>query len=107
LDEAAQSNFAILDIVKQLLYLDSPVYGKVVLHLLVIVHIKESVHHTVAKSIQEIPVAREFLGVFSDDMPRMPPERDIELKIELQLGSSPTIKSPYKMTREGWIELKI
>jgi hypothetical protein len=31
-------------------------YGKVALYLPVIVHIKESVHHTVAKSIEEIPM---------------------------------------------------
>jgi hypothetical protein len=47
---------SILDIAKQLVYLDSPIYGKVVLHLPVIIHIKASVHHTVANSIEEIPM---------------------------------------------------
>jgi hypothetical protein len=47
---------AILDIAKWLVYLDSPIYGKVSLHLPDIVCIKASVHHTVAKSIQEIPM---------------------------------------------------
>jgi hypothetical protein len=28
----------------------------------------------------------------------MPPERDIEFKIELQPGTAPIAKSPYKMT---------
>jgi hypothetical protein len=37
---------AILDIAKRLVYLDSPIYGKVALQLLVVVHIKASVHHT-------------------------------------------------------------
>jgi hypothetical protein len=46
---------AILDIAKRLVYLDSPIYGKVVLHLPIIVHIKAFVHHTMAKSIEEIP----------------------------------------------------
>jgi hypothetical protein len=55
---------AIIDIAKQLVYLDSLIYGKVVLHLPVIVHIKASVHHIVAKSIKEIPGVREFLDVF-------------------------------------------
>jgi hypothetical protein len=40
-------------------------------------------HHTVAKSIRELPVVREFVDVFLDDLPGMPPERDIEFKIEL------------------------
>jgi hypothetical protein len=47
---------AILDIAKQLVYLHSPIYGKFVLHLPVVVHIEASVHHTVAKSIEEMPV---------------------------------------------------
>jgi hypothetical protein len=87
-----------LDISKQLVYLDSSIYGKVVLHLPVIVYIEASVHHFVAKSIEEIPVVREFTVVFLDDLPGMPPERDIEFKIELQPGTAPIIKSPYKMT---------
>jgi hypothetical protein len=74
---------AIMDIARWLVYLDSPIYGKVALHLLVIVHIKASVHHTMSKSIEEIPVVQEFSDVFPDDLPGMPLERDIEFKIEL------------------------
>jgi hypothetical protein len=40
-------------------------------------------HHTVAKSIEEIPMIQEFLDVFPNDLPGMPPERDIKFKIEL------------------------
>jgi hypothetical protein len=47
---------AILDIAKRLVYLDSQIYGNVVLHLTVVVHIKASVHHTMANSIEEIHV---------------------------------------------------
>jgi hypothetical protein len=93
----------ILDIAKRLVYLDSLIYGKVTLHLPVIVRIKASVHHTVARSIEKIPMVREFL----DNLPRMPPERDIELKIELQPSTTPVTKSPYKMTREELGELMI
>jgi hypothetical protein len=61
-------------------------------------------HHVVAKSIEEIPVVREFLDVFPDSLLGMPPERDIEFKIELHPGTTPISKTPYKMTRE---ELKV
>jgi hypothetical protein len=47
---------AILDIAKQLVCLDSLIYGKVTLRLPFIIHLKASVHHTVAKSIEEMPV---------------------------------------------------
>jgi hypothetical protein len=94
---------AILDIAKRLVYLDSLIYGKVALHLLVIVRIKAYVHHTVAKSIEEIPMVREFLDVFLDNLPRMPPERDIELQPE----TAHVTKSSYKITREELAKLKI
>jgi hypothetical protein len=73
----------ILDIAKWLVYQDSPIYGKVALHLPVVVRIKASLHHTVAKSIEEIPVVREFLEVFPNDLLGILPKRDFEFKIEL------------------------
>jgi hypothetical protein len=98
---------AILDIAKRLVYLDSPIYGKVVLHFRVIVHIKASVQYTSAKSIEEIPMVRDFLDVFLDDLPGMPPEKDIKFKIELQPGTPPIANSPYKITWEELAKLKI
>jgi hypothetical protein len=62
---------------------DSLVYGMVTLHLPIVVRLKTSVHHTVAKSIEGIPIVREFPDVFSDELLGMPPERDIKFKIQL------------------------
>jgi hypothetical protein len=45
--------------------------------------------------------------VFPNDLPRMPPERAIELKIELQPGTAPISKAPYKMSPVELKELKI
>jgi hypothetical protein len=47
---------AILDIAKRLVCLDSPVYGKVTLHLPVIVCCQAVVHHIVAKHLEGIPM---------------------------------------------------
>jgi hypothetical protein len=98
---------AILDIAKRLVQLDSLIYGKVTLRLLVVVCIEASVHHTMTKSIEEIPVVRECLDVFPDDLLGMPYERDIEFKIELQPGTTPISKASYKMSREDLAKLKI
>jgi hypothetical protein len=40
----------VLDIFVRLVYLNSPVYGKVTLHLPTISHIKASLHHVVERS---------------------------------------------------------
>jgi hypothetical protein len=37
----------------------------------------------------------------------IPPERDIEFKIELQHGTTPIARSPYKMSQDELAELKI
>jgi hypothetical protein len=61
----------------------------------------------VEKKMEEIHVVREFLDVFSDDLPGMPPERAIEFKIELQPGTTPIAKSLYQMTPVKLAELKL
>jgi hypothetical protein len=98
---------AVLDIAGRLVHLDSPVYGKVILHLPVIPRIEASIHHVAERKIEDIHVIREFLDVFLDDLTRMPPERAIEFKIELQPGTAPIAKAPYKMSPVELMELKI
>jgi hypothetical protein len=98
---------AILDIARWLVCWESLIYGMVTIHLSVVVHLKASIHHVVAKSIEEIPMVREFPDVFPDHLPAMPPERDIEFKIELQPSIAPVTKSLYRMTRDELAELKI
>jgi hypothetical protein len=48
-----------------------------------------------------------FLDVFPEELPRMPPKRAIEFKIELQPGIAPIAKAPYKMSSLELAELKI
>jgi hypothetical protein len=98
---------AVLDISARLVHLNSPVYGKVTLHLPAISRIKASLHHVVERRLEDIHVVHEFPDVFPDDLPGMPPERAIEFKIELQPGTAPISKAPYKMSREELAELKI
>jgi hypothetical protein len=98
---------AVLDIVGRLVHLDSPVYGKVILHLPVISRIKASLHHMVELKLEDIPVVREFPDVFPEDRPGMPSERAIEFKIGLQPGTAPIAKAPYKMSHAELKELKI
>jgi hypothetical protein len=91
---------AVLDISARLVHLNSPVYGKVTLHLPAISRIKTSLHHVVERRLEDIYVVHEFPDVFPDDLPVMPPERAIEFKIELQSDTAPISKASYKMSRE-------
>jgi hypothetical protein len=88
---------AVLDISAHLVHLDSPIYGKVSLQLPHVARLQASVYTVDAKSLDEIPVVREYPDVFPDDLPGMPPNRAIEFKIELQPGTAPVYKRQYPM----------
>jgi hypothetical protein len=51
-------------------------------------------------------VVCEYPDVFLDELPGMPPDRDIELAIELQPGTAPISKRPYRMPPAELVELK-
>jgi hypothetical protein len=74
---------AILDISVRLVQQNSPVYGKVTLHLPAVSRIKASLHHVVERKLQDIHVVHEFPDVFPDELPGMPSKRAIEFNIEL------------------------
>jgi hypothetical protein len=56
--------------------------------------------------LEDIPVVCEYPNVFPDDLLRMPPDRDIEFIIELQPGTAPISKRPYRMPPNELAELK-
>jgi hypothetical protein len=97
----------VLDIAGRLIHLDSPVYGKVILHLPTISRIKASLHQMAELKLEDIHVVREFPDIFPDDLPGMQPERAIEFNNELQHGTALIAKAPYKMSHVELKELKI
>jgi hypothetical protein len=56
--------------------------------------------------LEDIHVVREFLDVFPNDLPGMPPKRAIKFKIELQPGTATIAKALYQMSPVE-MELKI
>jgi hypothetical protein len=53
--------------------------------------------------LEDIPVVNEFMDVFPQELPGMPPDREIKFTIDLKPGTAPISQAPYKM---GPIELK-
>jgi hypothetical protein len=54
----------------------------------------------------KVPVVNEFPDVFPEELPGMPSDRDIEFVIELEPGTSPIYKTPYRMATPELAELK-
>jgi hypothetical protein len=68
--------------------------------------IHNTANATLAKAIQDIPVVCEFPDVFPDDLPGLPPDREVEFKIELIPGMAPISRRPYRMPPNELAELK-
>ena len=47
--------------------------------------------------IEDIPVVREFPDVFPEELPGLPPDREIEFSIDLAPGTAPTL-----LLHTGW-----
>ena len=52
-------------------------------------------------------VVHKYENVFLDELPGLPPQRDVEFCIELHLGTSPISMTPYRMAPVELQELKV
>jgi hypothetical protein len=57
--------------------------------------------------LKDIPIICEYSDVFPDDLPGMPPDQDIKFIIELQPGTAPISRRPYRMPPNELAELKV
>ena len=55
---------------------------------------------------EEVPVVKDFPDVFPEELPGMPPDRDIEFLIEFFPGIGPISKRPYWMPANDLEEIK-
>jgi hypothetical protein len=58
------------------------------------------------KTVHDVPVVRDYPDVFPEELPGMPPDRDVEFIIDLLPGTGPIAKRPYRMSVDELAELK-
>jgi hypothetical protein len=97
---------ALIDVAARAIEIHSPFCGEITLYLP-----NQGCTHSCAFALIESPVERvsvvcEYPDVFPDELPGMPPDRDIEFVIELQPGTAPISKRPYRMPLAELAELK-
>jgi len=56
--------------------------------------------------IEDIEVVREYPDVFPEDLPGLPPDREVEFSIDLLPETGPISKAPYRMAPAEMKELK-
>lgn len=59
-----------------------------------------------ANVVLDIPVVKEYPDVFPEDLPGMPPDREIEFSIDLAPCTAPIYKRPYRKDANQLAELK-
>jgi hypothetical protein len=63
-------------------------------------------NQTKAIALEDIRVIQDYPDVFPEELPGMPPDRDIVFLIELLPGTPPISKRPYRMPVNELVELK-
>ena len=69
-------------------------------------HILEASENETSR-LEDYQVLQEFKDVFPDEIPGLPPKRDIDFTIELVPGATPVSRAPYRMSTPEMLELKM
>nr|GEY32756.1 hypothetical protein [Tanacetum cinerariifolium] len=49
------------------------------------------------KQLEDVPIVRDFSEVFLEDLPGLPPNRQVEFQIDLIPGAAPVARTPYRL----------
>jgi hypothetical protein len=87
----------VIDIAARAIEVHSPTCGETTLYLPDQGCTHSCAFVTIESPVERILVVCDYPDVFPDELPGMPPDRDIEFAIELQPGTAPISKRPYRM----------
>jgi hypothetical protein len=65
-----------------------------------------TIHSLKVENTEDVPIVKEYLDVFPEELSGMPPHREIKCVIDLALGTAPIAKRPYRMVATELAELK-
>ncbi|GJW51159.1 putative reverse transcriptase domain-containing protein [Tanacetum coccineum] len=57
------------------------------------------------KRLEDVPIVRDFPEVFPEDLPGLPPTRQVEFQIDLIPGAAPVARAPYRLASSEMKEL--
>ncbi|GJR98195.1 putative reverse transcriptase domain-containing protein [Tanacetum coccineum] len=58
--------------------------------------VKETGDKSKKKQLEEVPIVKNFPEVFPEDLPGLPPTRQVEFHIDLVPGAAPVARAPYR-----------
>ncbi|GJZ52943.1 putative reverse transcriptase domain-containing protein [Tanacetum coccineum] len=57
------------------------------------------------KQLKDVPIVRDFPKVFPEELPGLPPTRQVEFQIDLMPGTAPVARAPYRLAPSKMKEL--
>ncbi|GKA31224.1 putative reverse transcriptase domain-containing protein [Tanacetum coccineum] len=66
---------------------------------------KETEDKSGEKRLEDVPIIRDFPEVFPEDLPGLPPTRQVEFQIDLMPGAAPVARAPYRLAPSEMKEL--
>ncbi|GJX46455.1 retrotransposon protein, putative, ty3-gypsy subclass [Tanacetum coccineum] len=69
------------------------------------VTVKEDKDKSEEKRLEDVPTVRDFPEVFPEDLPGLPPTRQVEFQIDLVPGAAPVARAPYRLAPSEMEEL--
>ncbi|GKE69474.1 putative reverse transcriptase domain-containing protein [Tanacetum coccineum] len=66
---------------------------------------KETEDKSEKKRLEDVPIVRDFPEVFPEDLPGLPPTRQVEFQIDLIPGAAPVARAPYRLAPSEMKEL--
>ncbi|GKF78213.1 hypothetical protein Tco_0230683, partial [Tanacetum coccineum] len=57
------------------------------------------------KRLEDVPIVQDFPEVFPEDLPGLPPTRQVEFQIDLVPGDAPVARAPYRLAPSEMKEL--
>nr|GFC87413.1 putative reverse transcriptase domain-containing protein [Tanacetum cinerariifolium] len=66
---------------------------------------KEAEGKSEKKRIENVPIVRDFPEVFPEDLPGLPPTRQVVFQIDLIPGPAPVARAPYRLAPPEMKEL--
>nr|GFB81759.1 putative reverse transcriptase domain-containing protein [Tanacetum cinerariifolium] len=59
--------------------------------------VKKEEDKSEGKQLKDVQIIRDFLEVFPEDFPGLPPARLVEFQIDLIPGAAPVARAPYRL----------
>ncbi|GJT54990.1 putative reverse transcriptase domain-containing protein [Tanacetum coccineum] len=66
---------------------------------------KETEDKSGEKRLEDVPIVQDFPEVFPEDLPGLPPTRQVEFQIDLMPGVAPVVRAPYRLALSEMKEL--